>query len=390
MADPLTILHSESSTGWGGQEIRVFTELCWLRRHGHAASLLVPPGSHLGERAEGAGIPVAWIPMLRALDPVAVVRMARRLHQQRTQILVTHSSVDAWIGGAAARLVGVPVIRMRHLSVPVQSNPLSRAVYTRMCDMIVTTGEAIRRLLIQRLRLSPSKVFSIPTGVDLDAFYPGRVDPARVRRELGLDATAPLVGMVAVLRSWKGHLVFLQALRDVRERHPDVRAVLVGEGPFRDVIQDGVRSHGLEANVRFLGHREDVAEILGGLDVVVSASTAAEGIPQALLQALAMCCPVVATDVGGIPEIIRDGETGWLVPPGNPAGLARAILEALADPARGRRMGAQGRAIVEAEYSLERMGERMERLYTKLASARRGKFLGGGGGNRRHGETETR
>jgi len=377
MADPLVILHSESSTGWGGQEIRVFTELCWLRRRGHAASLLVPPGSHLGKRADRAGIPVAWIPMPRALDPVALVRVVRCLRRERAQILITHSSVDAWTAGVAARLVGVPVVRMRHLSVPVQSNPLSRAVYTTLCDVIVTTGEAIRRLLIQRLRVSPSKVFSIPTGVNLDVFHPDRVDPTRLRRELGLDAMAPLLGMVAVLRSWKGHLVFLQALRDVRERHPEVRAVLAGEGPFRDVIQDAVRSHGLEANVRFLGHREDVAEILSGLDVVVSASTAAEGIPQALLQALGMCRPVVATDVGGVPEIIRHGETGWLVPPGDPAGLAKAILGALADPVQARRMGAQGRAIVEAEYSLERMGERMERLYTKLASAHRGKFLGG-------------
>jgi len=244
--------------------------------------------------------------------------------------------------------------------------------------MIVTTGEAIRRLLIQRLQLSPSKVFSIPTGVDLDVFRPDRIDPRYLRKELRFEAKAPLVGMVAVLRSWKGHLVFLQALREVQEHRPDVQAVLVGEGPFREVIQDGVRSHGLEATVRFLGHREDVAEILGGLDVVVSASTAAEGIPQALLQALAMGRAVVATDVGGIPEIIRHGETGWLVPPGEPAGLAKAILEALADPVRGRQMGALGRTIVETEYSLERMGERMERLYAKLASARRGKFLTGG------------
>jgi glycosyltransferase involved in cell wall biosynthesis len=390
MADPLVIFHSESSMGWGGQEIRVFSELGWLKRHGHTAALLAPPGSHLGERAERAGIPVAWVPMPHALDPVAIFRIARRLRRQRAQILVTHSSVDAWIGGAAARLAGVPVVRMRHLSVPVQSNPLSRAVYTRMCDMIVTTGEAIRRLLIQRLQLSPSKVFSIPTGVDLDVFRPDRIDPRYLRKELRFEAKAPLVGMVAVLRSWKGHLVFLQALREVQEHRPDVQAVLVGEGPFREVIQDGVRSHGLEATVRFLGHREDVAEILGGLDVVVSASTAAEGIPQALLQALAMGRAVVATDVGGIPEIIRHGETGWLVPPGEPAGLAKAILEALADPVRGRQMGALGRTIVETEYSLERMGERMERLYAKLASARRGKFLGGRGGNRRHGETETR
>jgi len=194
----------------------------------------------------------------------------------------------------------------------------------------------------------------------------------RLRKEIGLDRTTPLLGMIAVLRSWKGHLVLLQALRQVHEKQPDVRAVLVGDGPFRNVIQDAIRCHGLEKRVLLLGHREDVAEILSGLDVVVSASTAAEGVPQALLQALAMGRPVVASDVGGIPEIIRPGETGWLVPPGDPLALGGAILGALADRGEGQRMGAYGRGMVEAAYSLERMGERMEMLCRSVAAGRRG------------------
>jgi glycosyltransferase involved in cell wall biosynthesis len=379
MAEPLVILHSESSMGWGGQEIRVFTEVCWLRRRGHAASLVVAPGSGLGERAERAGVPVAWIPMSRALDPRAVARIARRLRRERAQVLVTHSSVDAWTGGLAARFVGVPVVRMRHLSVPVQTNPFSRAVYTVLCDKIVTTGEAIRTLLVERLPVPPAKVVSIPTGVDLEEFHPSRVDPTRLRKELGLARETPLLGMIAVLRSWKGHLVFLQALRRVRESHPGARAVLAGDGPFRDVIEDAIKGHGLGTHVRLLGHREDVAEILSGLDVVVSASTAAEGIPQALLQALAMRRPVVASDVGGIPEVIRAGETGWLVSPGDPEALGKAIVEALADRVGAQRMGEQGRKMVEANYSLQRMGERMEELYTAVAAGRGGQRLGAPG-----------
>ncbi len=368
MTEPLVILHSEWSAGWGGQEIRVYNEATWLRRRGHAVSLLVPPGSVLGARAERAEIPVAWIPMPWALDPQGVARIARRLRKERAQVLVTHSSVDAWTGGVAARLVGVPVVRMRHLSVPVQRNPLSRAVYVGLCDKIVTTGEAIRTLLVERLNVSPAKVVSVPTGVDLEEFDPSRIDRERIRTEMGLCEHTPLLGMIGVLRSWKGHLVFLQALRQVREKIPDVQAVLVGDGPFRSVIQEAITCQGLEARVHLLGHREDVAEILGGLDLVVSASTAAEGIPQALLQALAMRRLVVASDFGGIPEVIRPGETGWLVPPGDPDALAEAIVEALADRGGAERMGKQGRALVEAGYSLQHMGERMEELYRSLVS----------------------
>ena len=368
MAEPLVILHSESSTGWGGQEIRVYSEVIWLRRRGHNASLMVPPGSALGARAEQAGIPVAWIPMPRALDPRAVALIVRRLRRERAQVLVTHSSVDAWTGGLAARLVGVPVVRMRHLSVPVQRNPFSRAVYVGLCDKIVTMGEAIRTLLVERLEVRPAKVVSVPTGVDLDEFDPSRADRERIRTELGVGGNTPLLGMIGVLRSWKGHLVFLQALRRVSAKLPDVQAVLVGDGPFRNVIQDAITCHGLEARVHVLGHREDVAEILVGLDMVVSASTAAEGIPQALLQALAMRRLVVASDVGGIPEVIHPGETGWLVRPSDPDALGEAIVEALADRAGAERMGRQGREMVVAGYSLQRMGERMEELYRSLVS----------------------
>jgi glycosyltransferase involved in cell wall biosynthesis len=368
MAEPLVILHSESSTGWGGQEIRVYSEVIWLRRRGHNASLMVPPGSALGARAEQAGIPVAWIPMPRALDPRAVALIVRRLRRERAQVLVTHSSVDAWTGGLAARLVGVPVVRMRHLSVPVQRNPFSRAVYVGLCDKIVTMGEAIRTLLVERLEVRPAKVVSVPTGVDLDEFDPSRADRKRIRTELGVGGNTPLLGMIGVLRSWKGHLVFLQALRRVSAKLPDVQAVLVGDGPFRSVIQDAITCHGLEARVHVLGHREDVAEILVGLDMVVSASTAAEGIPQALLQALAMRRLVVASDVGGIPEVIHPGETGWLVRPSDPDALGEAIVEALADRAGAERMGRQGREMVVAGYSLQRMGERMEELYRSLVS----------------------
>ena len=132
----LTVFHTESSLGWGGQEIRVFTEARWLRQRGHAVGLVVPPGSALGARAEQADIPVGWVRMRPAMDPVAVGRIARRLRRGRAQLLVTHSSVDAWTAGLAARLSRIPVVRMRHLSVPVRPNVFSRAVYTLLCDQI--------------------------------------------------------------------------------------------------------------------------------------------------------------------------------------------------------------------------------------------------------------
>lgn len=375
MPERLVILHTESSAGWGGQEIRVLTEAGDLRDRGHQVAILCRPESALALRARGSGLPVVPDRMPFALDPRTVIRMAAHFRRWRARVVVTHSSIDSWCAGLAARLTGVPVVRMRHLSVPLRRNPLSRLVYVGLCDRIVTTGEAIRRQFIQRLGIPPTKVTSIPTGIDLARFHPSRADPMRVRNALGLDQRIPLVAMIGVLRSWKGHLVFLRSIRRIREVHPGVRGVFVGDGPFRSVIEDAIRSQGLCEAVHLLGQREDIPEILGGVDVVASASTAAEGIPQALLQALAMRRPVVASDVGGVPEIIHPGETGWLVPADDPGALADAILEALTDPVKASRLADEGRKVVEERHSLRTMGEQMEQLYRAVAAGRRSRSV---------------
>lgn len=375
MKERLVILHTESSGGWGGQEIRVLTEAGDLRDRGHQVAILCRPESALALRARGSGLPVVLDRMPFALDPRTVIRMAAHFRRWRARVVVTHSSIDSWCGGLAARLTGVPVVRMRHLSVPLRTNPLSRLVYDRLCDRVVTTGEVIRKQFIQRLGLPPTKVTSIPTGIDLARFHPSRADPMRVRNELGLDRRIPLVAMIGVLRSWKGHLVFLRSLCRIREVRPEVRGVFVGDGPFRSVIEEAIRRQGLCGAVHLLGHREDIPEILGGMDVVASASTAAEGIPQALLQALAMRRPVVASDVGGVPEIIRPGETGWLVPADDAGALADAILEALTNPVKASRLADEGRKVVEERHSLRTMGDQMEQLYRAVAAGRRSRSV---------------
>lgn len=363
----MRLCHTESSTGWGGQEIRVLAEAACLRGRGHEVLILCRPGSALAGRARETGLPLCLDRMAFAQDPRAILRMLGIFRRFRPQVVITHSSVDSWCAGLAARLLGIPIVRMRHLSVPLRANALSRVVYTRLSDRVITTGETIRDLLIA-LGVSPEKVLSVPTGVDLRAFDPARADGMRLRAELGVSREVPLLGVIAVLRSWKGHLGFLNALALVRRCCPEARAVLVGEGPFRSVIEAGVRERDLGLAVTFLGQREDIPAILAALDVVVSASTGAEGVPQSLLQALAMARPVVATGVGGVPEVIRAGVTGWLVPPADAVALSGAILEALGDWVTARRLADQGKKQVEAEHSLDRMGERVEAIYAALAT----------------------
>lgn len=367
MGERLVILHTESSTGWGGQEIRILTEAAGLRERGHDVAILCQPHSALAARAREAGLPLLLDRMPFALDPRTIFRMVGRFRRWRPQVVITHSSVDSWCAGVAARVLRIPVVRMRHLSVPIGQHPASRFVYRSLCDVVITTGEAIRDLLVSEVGLPPDKVLSIPTGVDIARFDPRKASGCKVRDTLGIPPDAPVAGMVAVLRDWKGHRIFLDAMVEVRRRIPSVRALIVGEGPQRRNIERRRRELGLEGVVILTGHREDLPDVLASMDVVVSASTGAEGIPQALLQALAMERPVIATAVGAIPEIIRDGETGRLVAPRDPVQLGEAIAAVLGDPAAAHPQAVAGARLVRQRWNIGRMLEAVERVYAGVA-----------------------
>lgn len=364
----LRLCHLESSAGWGGQEIRVLTEAAGLRERGHEVWIVCKPESVLALRTREAGLPLILDRMPFAHDPRTIARLIGHFRRLRPQVVVTHSSVDSWCGGVSAWTLRIPVVRMRHLSVSIGDHPATRFAYRSLCHTVITTGGAIREHLIRDVGIPSDKVVSIPTGIDTARFDPRKADGAKVREALGIPRDAPLAGMVAVLRDWKGHRVFLQAMVEVRKRVPAVRALIVGDGPQQRNIERDRREFGLEGVVVLTGHREDIPDVLASLDVVVSASTGAEGVPQALLQALAMERPVVATAVGAVPEIIRDGETGRLVAPRDPLQLAGVLEAVLRDPAAIRPLALAGAALVRAQWDIGHMLEAVERVYTRVAA----------------------
>jgi glycosyltransferase involved in cell wall biosynthesis len=368
----LTVLHSEASLGWGGQEIRILAELAGLARRGHRTGLLACPTAELLARARAAGVPVWEVPFRHALHVRSAARVARALAAERADVLVTHSSKDSWVGGVAARLAGVPAVRMRHLAVPVRRNPVSRLVYTRLCRRIVTTGEGGRELLIRELGVRPERIVAVPTGVDMARFDPRRVDGGPARRALGIGAGAQVVGMVAVLRSKKGHRYFVEAAREVARAMPAARFLIVGDGPMRATVEGWIAEAGLAGAVFLLGHREDIPEVMAALDVMVLPSRRDEGVPQVLIQALAMERPVVTTDVAGVTEIVEDGVTGLVVPPEDAPALAKAVIALLEDRQRAAALGQAGRKRVEAGFTLEQMLDRMEAIYRGVAGRRAG------------------
>ena len=184
------------------------------------------------------------------------------------------------------------------------------------------------------------------------------------------DEIVPVIAKVAVLRSWKRHDVFLLAARRVLEREPEARFLIVGDGPQRENLERKVKELGLERAVIMTGHRTDVPAILSITDVSCLVSDSAEGVPQTVTQSLAMGKAVIGTNVGGIPELIVDEVTGYLIPPEDPDILADRILSLLNDPAKAQAMGRAGRRLIEERYTCEIMVERLERLYREVLTAK--------------------
>ena len=359
-----SVVHTEWSDGFGGQEHRILLECREMIRRGHRALVVCRPEAELRRRAEEAGVPVHPLPIRSSFDPGAVAGMVRLFRREKVDVVNTHSGKDSWAGSMAAKIAGVPLLlRTRHISVPVRRGWYN-LIY-RWPDGYVTTGEMIREHLIG-VGIDPGRVVSIPTGVDMARFSPD-VSGEAVRAELGLGRGEPLVSMIGVLRSWKRHDVFLDAIRLLRERGIALKGLIAGEGPRRDAIEKEIGEKGLKDVAVLAGYREDVPEILAAAQVVLLTSDRFEGVPQVILQALAMGRPVVASPIGGIPEVVHHGTTGFLCPVGDPAAYADAAGRLLADPSLRKRLGTAGRELVLSRYSSTAMCEKTEAFYERLA-----------------------
>jgi glycosyltransferase involved in cell wall biosynthesis len=344
---PRLVLHTEASLGLGGQEIRILSEVRWLLDHGWDALIACRPESRLLAEARAAGAPVAAVAMRGTLDVAALLRLRALMRSRGVALVHTHSSVDSWLATVAARSLGRPVVRGRHVTIPIRRR---RALVYRLAHHVITTGEAVAAQ-VRAAGVPAERISAISAGVDTGRFH-GGVSGKSVREELGL-ADVPVVGLVANVRGSKGHAVFLEAAREVLGSRPHARFLIVGDGVGFDDVRRRVREMGLEASVIMTGFRRDIPEVMAALDVLVLPSIRSEATSQVVPQALAVGTPVVAAATGGLPEIVRDGETGRLIAPGDASALARAVLSLLDDPERAREMALAGQALVRARYSAD-------------------------------------
>jgi glycosyltransferase involved in cell wall biosynthesis len=365
----MRILHTEASCGWGGQEIRILSEAQGLIERGHDVRLVCPSEARIFQEAHRFGVPVEALPIGRKrLRGVLALRSYLKRHA--FDVINTHSSTDTWLAALACRLIAgaPPIVRTRHISAPLSDNLATRWLYTRATSYIATTGEALREQLLTTLSVAPERIVSVPTGVDTARYLPvdaaGRTDR---RRELGLPVEVPLVGIVATLRSWKGHRFLVEAFAG--DIPPAAHLVVVGDGPQREALAALVAQLGLQGRVHLVGNHSDVVPWLQALDVFVLPSYANEGVPQALMQAMACGLPCVTTNIGAIPELARHDLTARVVPAQDADAIRFAIVELLADQSLRSRLGMAAREHVVVTHGRALMLDRMEALFHKAVEA---------------------
>jgi len=358
----IKILHTEWSNGFGGQEKRILSEITGLRKRGYYVALSCRRDAEIRRQAERYGIDIYPLPFLNWYDTYTILQLVKILRKERFDIVNTHSSVDSWVGGIASKIAKVPVlIRTRHLDIPLKRDILHFIHY--LPDMYITCGETIRKNLIDRCGFPPDKTVSIPTGVTDDFFNVKRNPDARVR--YGLNKDSIVITNVGILRKVKGHEITLRAVKVVAGQFPAVKFLIVGDGPYRKKLEDMVDNLGIRQYVIFTGFVENIPEVYSFTDVAILSSWS-EGIPQCLLQAMASGVPVVATEVGGVPEIVKNEKTGLLVAPGDYKGLAEGIIRIVKDNDFAAGLVENAKELVQREYSLGRMLDKIEDIYKKL------------------------
>ena len=304
-------------------------------------------------------------PLKSFADPGTIrqaIRFIAFLRKNRIQVVQTFDFYTNIFGIPLAKLARVPIVigSRRDYSVKrTKGQRIAERVSLRLALKVVTNAEAIKQRLIDERWLPEDRVHVIYNGLDLCRFS------LQVPRDASCRSPVSTFGVIANLRQEKGHLTFVCAAQYVAQVHPEARFVLLGDGVMRSHIHDAVRKAGLTEQFEFLGAVKNVPLILQSIDVVVSPSDT-EGLPNAVLEAMAAGKPVVATDTGGTRELVSEGVTGYLVPIGNARMMANRMSDLYLSPATQESMGVEARRKVEESFTVEQIARQFGRLYSEL------------------------
>lgn len=369
MSGRIRVFHLIKGLGRGGAEILLEQSLRFgdRDRFEYAFGYFLPWKDAMVERLRARGAEVVCFDARRNLGVLASVgRVARHLRSWRADLVHCHLPLTGVLGRLAGRRAGIPVVYTEH-NVQERYHVLTRRLNLAtwgMQDRVIAVSDEVAAS-IAAWKDSKVPVEVVRNGVDLQHFDLDRVDPAEIRRELGIPPDVPVVGTVAVFRAQKRLHDWLAAAELMLQQRPNARFLLVGDGPLTKDLRETALRRGIDRAVVFPGLREDVRPFLAAMDVFLMTSIF-EGLPVALLEAMAMRRSVVVTPAGGIPEIVRAGENGLLIAVGDPAAAAAATLDILDDPEQSARLGAAARRTIEDRFNAASMVQRLESVYREV------------------------
>lgn len=378
----IKVLHIHTLPVISGSGLNTFLTMRGLQQRGYSTALACAPGGKLNVLVREHGMrafPFKNLvqPLHPLKDALAVLNMALFLKRHSHHIVHTHNSKAGFVGRLAARLAGVPVVvhTVHGFSFHDQEPPWRQWLFrsmerlaSRWCDQLIFISQPLMNWAIRDGIGNRAQMKRIYSGIELERFQPvSEKTSVDLRKQWGLGPKDAVVGMVSKLWDGKGHDILLHAFHKVRQVKAEAKLVIVGEGYLLEKLKGHAERLGLDGDVLFPGFQMDVAPLVATFDVAVLPSLF-EGMGRVLLEAMALEKPVVASRVGGIPDLVEHGVNGYLVRPGDSEELQAAILRILNDPLRAREMGQAGRKKIKSEFDARVMVESIEAVYRELLS----------------------
>ena len=357
---PLKILYVDSDIPWRGGQEQLFSLMQGLKTRGHNVTVATPSSSTLKKKAQEADISTIPFQQSFELSPLALTRLWKILYKNNFDIIHSNTPTVVFAAGLASKLCGTPIrITSRRVNFPLKS-ALSRLKYNWSQEQIITVSTSIQTTLL-RGGIYPEKIKVIYEGVDTNWIDIQKPSPIKNKHDL-------IIGTVAHMSSEKGHSILLKAAAELIPQFPNIAFVLVGDGKLLSELSRKAAQLGLENNIIFTGFRSDSESLMKNFDIFCLPSLS-EGLSSAILVAMANRLPVVATNVGGITELVVDKQTGFLVGPNQPSDLASALSKLIQSPDLRKQMGNMGRKRVEKNFTLKNKLDQTERLYYQLLAS---------------------
>lgn len=383
------VLHIHTLPVISGSGLNTFLTMEGLKKRGYETALACAPGGKLNSLVSGRGMRVIPFknlvqPLHPLKDSLVVLDLARFLKTHPYHIVHTHNSKAGFVGRLAAKLARVPAVvhTVHGFSFHDQEPPWRQGLFRSMerlaaqwCDQLIFISQPLMAWALREGIGKKEKMTRIYSGIELDGFQPVSEEKKMdLRRKWGLGEQDAVVGIVSKLWDGKGHIQLLDAFRQIHRTKKEAKLVIVGEGYRLKDLRRLVDTHGLDGSVLFAGFQADVAPLVATFDAAVLPSLF-EGMGRVLLEAMAMGKPVVASRVGGIPDLVEHGVNGYLVRPGSVEDLKEALLKILNNPSLARKMGLAGRQRIKSEFDALAMVDAIERVYRHLLS-RKGVAVG--------------